>query len=406
MARKNTQRTFSIVASILSIITCCGLLSNAYGCNNVSVVAEDNRVGWHLVNDVNQLKNGDKITFLYEYNDSLRMISYFNKEKNRFDSVECSYSNDEINGEITTFDNNTNHFILTKTKDYYAFQTADGYAAGSYLTANSSTSNTCKLSNSITDESKFNITFNEDYALCVGLGEKTSNCIKAYTTFFSLYNINSGNFPYMYKWYGKDDPEIKLDLSYLNNYKSIINLDDYDVVFEEDLYLADGLEYIPVLVKDEQIYLPVLETNTEAWYQYTIEPFDILRNYYLSENYTFVSFTFKQHPEFNKAFNIYCNSRILQEEYQYYSDIIFMRTDNYENFYNHDQTSADVDSRFITCIYDDNSKKLLTDPDQSGYYLELGFYLGDDSFIHYGALQNFYQFGEESSPVTYYLVKK
>lgn len=420
MARKNTQRTFSIVASILSIITCCGLLSNAYGCSEKSTDSNfknDAKVGWHLVNDVNQLKNGDKVTFTFNYNDNLRLLGAFNEERNRFDSTGCLYETEGDFGKFTINENEYEaiYFTLLKTDDYFVFKLTDSYGADVYLTANSSTSNTCKLSPYITEESKFNIIFNEDYAMCIGQGNKTSNCIKAYTTFFSLYNINSGNFPTMYKWIGNYDPVFYVDPLLEFNPISALDLNNYEIVQENDFVLKDGVEFIPVYEKDDSIYLPILNESNDFTYKfdYPIYPFIKKDNYLLSDEGIYAEYRLKSHEYLDKTFNVYCNDEVVcvteYKDFEYEPDLLLISKDNYRDFHgSYDYIANYLSTRNIVTVYDSGIDEMMCDPEGEEHPFELCFYKADDEMIYFGAVRNRFDFDpdNEGGYVSYFLVKK
>lgn len=160
-----------------------------------------NLVGWHQVLDLNQLNDGDKITFISNNEKENIMLGDYNAEAKRYNPVKCSYIQNENIGTLYTADTNGNYFQLSISENGYSF-----IDDGKYLTSAYSSSNTCKLGDVLNEYSTFTIEFIDGLSICKSYGDKTCNTLKYSSSYFSLYPYNSSNFPLMLKWYGNNEP--------------------------------------------------------------------------------------------------------------------------------------------------------------------------------------------------------
>ena len=201
--------------------------------------------GWHLVNNLNDINDGDYITFASGIEKG-NLFGEYNSSVKRFDLVKDftyshSVSNYIDNGSFSDIISSFNYFEVDINENGYSF-----IDDGQYLTSAYSSGNTCKLSTILNEYSTFNVTFIDDYVLCVSGGDKKCNTIKFSSSYFSLYVNSATSLPYMYKWYGDEE---------INNGSSFsFDISEYEIVQPEDLYLEVGMSFLPVLELDGKTY--------------------------------------------------------------------------------------------------------------------------------------------------------
>ena len=157
------------------------------------------KTGWHFVTTLDEIEDGDYITFVsnYETNSGI-MLGEYNPDVKRFNPVNYSYSLTDNHGILSTDIVEGNFFQINKYNDGYTFN-----KSGNYLTSAYSSGNTCKLMNSIDDYSTFDIHFEDGRLIAIARGDKKCNTIKYSSSYFSLYTFDSSNFPYLMKYYGE-----------------------------------------------------------------------------------------------------------------------------------------------------------------------------------------------------------
>ena len=211
--------------------------------------------GWYLVNNVNELHDGDYVTFISSINDTGKLIGQFLSDSKKFtvESVDLVVESEYLTNLVTEYGDGS-FFQLVENEGGFAF-----LSNGLYITSAYSSSNTCKMTNVLDQYSTFDVSFASDYVIATARGDKKCNTIKYGTTYFSLYEATKGDFPYMVKWYGEENPYIKSAFN-PDDYTSIINLNEWEFVdyTSEDFEIYDGLEFIPVYIKNNSYYLPEL----------------------------------------------------------------------------------------------------------------------------------------------------
>ena len=410
MARKKSRKTLKVILISLAVITVLGLLSNASGCvNNFLDESVNDKSGWYLVNDKNELNNNDLITFVSDYSGQNRIIGKFNYDKGEFGSSACYY--DGI-GNFSLLEDDVNCFKLIKTKDFFAFESTDPWGDVTYLTLNT-TKESFDMSPYISNNSKFEINFNYDYSVCEVQFNESPKYIKSHNTLFSLLDLNYGNFPYMYKWYGEEEPNFYFDGSLEVNYLTSINLNDYDIVEEDDLVLSDSLEIIPVFEKDNSIYLPIINEEDYFQHSYGIRPFTKKDNLLVSMNYIPASFTLKKHEHLAETYYLICNNVPLNvteyHDVDYNPELLMVSKDNYRRYFNNFDSTADLISRTnLTTVYHPGYDELFCDPEQEDMPFQMCFYKSDDELIYFGAVRDRTEYDpdNEGGYISYFLVKK
>ena len=342
--------------------------------------------GWHLVNNLNDINDGDYITFASGIEKG-NLFGEYNSSVKRFDLVKDftysqSVSNYIDNGTFSDITSSFNYFEVDINENGYSF-----IDDGQYLTSAYSSSNTCKLSTILNEYSTFNITFIDDYVLCVSGGDKKCNTIKFSSSYFSLYENSATSLPYMYKWYG--DEEIN------NEPLFSFDISEYEIVQPEDLYLEVGMSFLPVLELDGKTYTishgnsiamttcEFLKTNNTLLSNDSIISLDIVENTrWVDEIYDFEEVTD------DKYFSLkYLNNSLNQYEYFVLGDTTadcFVEDGKIRTIYDPYSENADSDYGYLKFssgdVYDwddnllytnsyDIDKSYITDTWDTSYYL-------------------------------------
>ena len=376
--KKNTG--LILFVSLISFITVAGLLSfslNFFDKENVSSELNDKNSnsinndenleslnGWHHVTSVEELSDGDKITFLTK--DKNRAVKSYNESVKRFEIVDSTYSVSDRS--ISNDFGEAEIFELGISDDGYTIKCNDLYLTSAY-----SSGNTCKLTNVLNEYSTFSITFEDGFAICKSGGDKKCNTIKFSSSYFSLYTFDSGDFPYLMKWYG--DSEAVIDSSFNpEEFDYQINLDEWDMILYEDqlFNLEDGMEFIPLCYVNDKYYIP---------YSFADNCFD-------------------------------CNEYILHDNKLYGHDpiksICSNKDDSYEDFYRLSIDDTSIPISDTQCLFKTIDGYL------NGYYEEslttpynVGFgYREDSSIYQFGVSPYFDSLEIELIDITYILVKK
>lgn len=213
--------------------------------SDIPVIA---KTGWHIVDDLTELSAGDYVTFISSTNYSNNfLIGDFNTEVKRFNIINDSKLeiNSDLVGSISNSNGEGNYFEIGINNGGYYF-----LDDGLYLTSAYSSGNTCKLTNILNDYSTFDISFENGVAVCKARGDKKCNTLKYSSSYFSLYPFESSYFPMMVKWYGEEEPmfDSRFDVTAQTSY---LDLNEWNIVYEQDLVLADGMEIIPIHINPD-----------------------------------------------------------------------------------------------------------------------------------------------------------
>ena len=112
--RRNAVKTLQIIASLLSIIACAGILSSTDRCSSLNdsssedVDLHKDYVGWHLVSDISALKNGDHVILVGQ--DAQDNFSILNKD---FAGTPAEYSYDYISKNGSFYANKSSMTVFT-----------------------------------------------------------------------------------------------------------------------------------------------------------------------------------------------------------------------------------------------------------------------------------------------------
>ena len=208
--KKNTG--FTIFISLLTlglVLTGLASLNNAIDkeevISNFKDPAESKKNGWFYVSDIKTLKNGDIVTFtsINSVGDNVNFMGSFLEDTKRFQSTLGAYLFVDEEGQIVLHSGSEklSYFTFGITDNGYYFKYND-----QYLTSGYNSGNTLKFTDVLNEYSTFDVSFENGYAVCISGGDKTCNTIKYTSNYFSLYQYNSGNFPYLMKWYGENGP--------------------------------------------------------------------------------------------------------------------------------------------------------------------------------------------------------
>ena len=243
MARKKTTNALILINTSLSIIFLAGVLSTTYGCSDLipTTSIEENttyndKLGWHLVNDVNQLKDGDQVILVGQ--DSYDNFYIMDDD---FKGVLADYSLDAVskNGFFTLYNSTVSLFTIKKDNDDYLFKNTQGYLA----------SNNVLSYAGINGATNFNLSFVENKAL---LKDKNNNLINFKNNSFISALSNNVSYPYIFKWFGKEE----ITFAYSVNYKYMYDFTEYNLVSDHNYKLQDGDVVCPVLYVNDDYYVP------------------------------------------------------------------------------------------------------------------------------------------------------
>lgn len=245
-------------------------ISNTEDNSNPSEEPIVNKNGWYQVTNLNELTNGDKVTFVSK--DYKKTIDSYNAEVKRFNFVDSQFSENEI---VTTGSSGL-YFEFGIVENGYTFSTNNQYLTSAY-----SSSNTCKLTTVLNEYSTFNVSFEDGFAVCKAGGDKNCNTIKYSSTYFSLYTFDSGDFPIMMKWYGNEDPYFK-DSFNPSDYEYQIDLSDYTLIEYgvDEFEFEDGMQIIPVYVNEGKYIL----TSSDSEQSFICSEFLMHENKFYGKN--------------------------------------------------------------------------------------------------------------------------
>ena len=250
MARKKSKKTLKVILISLAVITVVGFLSNASGLFGQAeetteyIDPNENFSGWHLVNNVNQLKDGDNIVIVSD----LFNCNYMMSDDYIINNYECQYEYNNLNDYGTFKINEFKSYVfkITLENDLFKF-----YSSNGYMTLVDFLGNYSYIHFTLEDENNtFNINFDNDYAL---ISPASTNFYLAASE-SSFHFSDDLNTIKIFKWYGEND--ITLDINY-SNYDGIYTFDEYELVDAKDYILDDGNVVCPIIKRDSFYYAPL-----------------------------------------------------------------------------------------------------------------------------------------------------
>lgn len=253
MARKKSKKTLKVILISLAVITVVGFLSNA---SNFFGNAEEpsdyvdpneNFSGWHLVNNVNQLKDGDDIIFISDLLSEAYMLTpkyyYFTN------SIAFRYDINSLNnnGEIYVSEYRNSVFKTKLLDDKFSFKSIYGFMSFDNSIISFKSDNE--------DSTLFNLSFENDYTL---LNYRNSFLD---TSGQNFYVSNSTNNIKIFKWYGNKEVVMNVDYS---EYDGLYTFDEYELIEAKDYKLENDDIVCPIIKQGESYYAPLNSRNGEC----------------------------------------------------------------------------------------------------------------------------------------------